>query len=168
MNTTAAQLTHAPPQSAPPRPIAQRRPGSASPDLPTWGELFDESARLLGVPAFFGPPIIFVLGPWLLLVLLLIGPFLLLVTFALTALVLVAVTAAILAPPYLLVRCLGDYRTRRPSRRPLVNQLRKRHAIGPRSLARRHGARLIDSPAAHPRQPRTVTTTHTHLTSEGI
>ena len=79
--------THqAPPQSATPPPIAAAA-GSASPGRPTWGAAFDRTAPLIGAPAFFGPPIIFVLGPWLLLVLLLIGPFALIFT-------LVLVTAA--------------------------------------------------------------------------
>ena len=106
MNTSAPQLTHAPPQSATLRPIAPRRPGSTSPDRPTWGEVFDERAAFIGTPAFFGPPIIFVLGPWLLLVLLLIGPFALILTLLLVlalAAALLAVLVAVIASPYLLI-----------------------------------------------------------------
>jgi hypothetical protein len=64
---------------------------------------------MLGVPAFFGPPIIFVLGPWLLLVFLLIGPLALLVVGLLVMAVatcLLAVLAAVIASPYLLIRHL--------------------------------------------------------------
>ena len=59
--------------------LAPRRRGT-SPDYPTWGDLFDESAALISAPAFFGPPIAFLMGPWLLLVLLLAGPFALIFT----------------------------------------------------------------------------------------
>ena len=46
---------------------------------------------MIDAPAFFGPPISFLFGPWLLLVLLLIGPAALLITFVLA----VAVAAAV-------------------------------------------------------------------------
>ena len=90
-----------------PHPIAVRRRASVSLDRPTWGKLFAETAPLIGAPAFFGPPIIFVLGPWLLLVLLLIGPFALIVTLLLVMAVaagLLAVCVAVIASPYLLIR----------------------------------------------------------------
>ena len=109
MNTTTPHLTHAPPRSATPRPIAPRRRGSASPERPTWGELFPAAAPLVGAPAFFGPPVIFVLGPWMLLVLLLIGPFAAMVTVVLALAVaagMLAVLVAVLASPYLLIRHL--------------------------------------------------------------
>ena len=64
---------------------------------------------MIGAPAFFGPPIIFVLGPWLLLVFLLIGPLALLLTGLLVmaaATGLLAVFAAVIASPYLLIRHL--------------------------------------------------------------
>ena len=67
--------------------------------------MFDERAPMIGAPAFFGPPVIFVLGPWLLLVLLLIGPFVL-AMMALLVLAagagLLAAAAALIASPYLL------------------------------------------------------------------
>ena len=101
MNATTPQLTHAPPQSATPRP--------ASPDRPTWGETFRATVPIIDAPAFFGPPVTFVLGPWLLLVLLLIGPFALLLTVLLVLAVAAGVLAAfvaVIASPYLLVRHL--------------------------------------------------------------
>ncbi len=64
MNTTAPPFTHAPPQSATPPRFASRPPGSASPGRPTWGELLAQTGPLIGAPAFFGPPVIYVLGPW--------------------------------------------------------------------------------------------------------
>ena len=106
MNTTAPQLTQAPPQSATPPPIASRPPGSASPGRPTWGAAFAQTAPLISAPAFFGLPIIYVLGPWLLLVLLLIGPFALIFTLVLVLVAaagLLAVCIAVIASPYLLI-----------------------------------------------------------------
>jgi len=109
MNTTAPQLTHAPPQSATPRPIASRPPDSAPPGRLTWGEMFAQTEPLIAAPAFFGPPIIHVFGPWLLLALLLIGPFALIFTLLLVtaaAACLLAVCVAVIASPYLLIRHL--------------------------------------------------------------
>jgi hypothetical protein len=82
---------------------------STPPNQPTWADLFHERTPLLSAPAFFGPPVIFVLGPWLLLVLLLIGPVALLLTGLLllvAAAGLLAVLAAAIASPYLVIRHL--------------------------------------------------------------
>lgn len=71
--------------------------------------MFAQTGPLIGAPAFFGPPIIYVLGPWLLLVLLLIGPFALIFTLLLVtaaAACLLAVCVAVIASPYLLIRHL--------------------------------------------------------------
>jgi hypothetical protein len=80
---------------------------TTAPDRPTWLERVGETAPIVDAPAFFGPPVSFVLGPWLLLLLLLVGPAALLITivlvFALAAAALVALVA-LLASPYLLVR----------------------------------------------------------------
>jgi hypothetical protein len=108
MNTTTPQLTPTPPQSATPHPIAAVA-GFTSPDRPTWGDVLDERIPMIGAPAFFGPPVIFVLGPWLLLVLLLIGPLALILTLVLAlalAGALLAMVAAVIASPYLLIRHL--------------------------------------------------------------
>jgi hypothetical protein len=113
MNTTTPQPTPAPPQSATPHPIAAVA-ASTSPDRPTWGEVFDERAPIIGAPAFFGPPVIFVLGPWLRLVLLLIGPLALILTLVLAlalAGALLAVFVAVIASPYLLIRHLHAHGT---------------------------------------------------------
>jgi hypothetical protein len=87
--------------------MVARLPASARSGRLSWGDVFDERAPMTGAPAFFGPPVIFVLGPWLLLVLLLIGPFVL-AMMALLALVagtgLLAASAALIAGPYLLGR----------------------------------------------------------------
>ena len=74
---------------------------------PTAGETFDEAAALIGAPPIYGPPIIFVLGPWLFLVLLLIPPAAFLITLVLVVAVaagLLVAVSALVASPYLLVR----------------------------------------------------------------
>lgn len=109
MNTTTPQLTHAPSQTATPRPTAPQRRDPASPDPATWDKTFYEATSIIDAPAFFGPPISFVLGPWLLLVLLLIGPFALVLTIVLALAVaagLLVVLVALIASPYLLIRHL--------------------------------------------------------------
>ena len=85
-----------------------------SPDTPpltharaTAGETFAEAAPLIGAPPVYGPPIIFVLGPWLLLVLLLIPPAAFLITLVLVVAVaagLLVAVSALVASPYLLAR----------------------------------------------------------------
>src|SRR3954447_12245701 len=70
-------------------------------------ETFDEVGPIIGAPPLYGPPVSFLLGPWLLLVLLLIPPFALLFTVVLVLAVaagLLAAGAALLPSPYLLVR----------------------------------------------------------------
>jgi hypothetical protein len=79
------------------------------PDRPTWGDAVEYAATTIGAPAIYGPPVAFLFGPWLFLVLLLAPPFAFLVTVALVvvvAAVLLAVIATVLASPYLLVRHL--------------------------------------------------------------
>lgn len=86
---------------------------------------------MLGVPAFFGPPIIFVLGPWLLLVFLLIGPLALLLTGLLVMAVaacLLAVLGAVIASPYLLIRHIRAHGGLRVKPRASLNLLRTHRA----------------------------------------
>jgi hypothetical protein len=136
MNTATPQLTHARPQSATPRTIAPRQQGVASPDHLTWGERIAETAPIIDVPAFYGPPIIFVLGPWLLLVLLLIGPFALIFTLLLVlaaAAGLLAMVVAVIASPYLLIRHLHTHdMAHAKSRAPL--HLFRNHRVNSGSL----------------------------------
>jgi hypothetical protein len=100
MSTT--QTIHSLPRSAAPRSVGVRGRGR-----PTPVETLHETASLIGAPAMYGPPIIFVLGPWLLLVLLLIPPAAFLITLVLVVAVaaglLVAVSALVMSP-YLLAR----------------------------------------------------------------
>ncbi|HEX5191912.1 MAG TPA: hypothetical protein VFW09_03855 [Solirubrobacteraceae bacterium] len=112
MNSTTPPTILAPPSAGAGRRIAARRRPSASSDRLTWGDVFNERTSTLGAPAFFGPPVIFVLGPWLLLVFLLIGPLVLAMMAVLALAVgagLLAVSAAVIASPYLLI---GHLRTR--------------------------------------------------------
>ena len=136
MNTTTPQLTHAPPESAAPHPIAPRR-GAASPDHPTLGDLFYEGAAVIGAPAFYGPPITFLLGPWLLLVLLLIGPFALILTILVVLAVgagLLAVVAAVIASPYLLIHHLHEHSKVHPKPQA-TRHLFHKHRVGSSRLS---------------------------------
>jgi hypothetical protein len=80
----------------------------------TFGEMLGELVPLIDAVAGCGPPVIFLAGPWLLLALMLSGPFAFLVILVLfmvvAATVLVALTAAVLVVPYLLVRRLRGRR----------------------------------------------------------
>ena len=92
-----------------PCPIAPRRSGSASLHRTTWREVFDERAPLIGAPAFFGPLVVYLLGPWLLVLPVLVGPFALILTVLLVLAVaagLLVVFVAVIASPYLVVRHL--------------------------------------------------------------
>jgi hypothetical protein len=88
----------------------------AASDHPTFGEMLGELIPLVDAVAGYGPPAIFLAGPWLLLGLVLTGPFtvlvILVVFMVVAATVLVALTAAILVVPYLLVRRLRGQQTR--------------------------------------------------------
>ena len=98
-----------------------------APEPLTLGGLLDQTAPLLEAPAFFGPPIVFVLGPWLLLVLLLIGPFALICTALLVlaaAIGALALLMALLVSPYLLIRHLHATARSTPSRAQVRLQFR--------------------------------------------
>jgi hypothetical protein len=129
MNTTTPHHTDAPPRSATPRPIDTRRQASASPEPSTWGDLFHTAAPLIDAPAFYGPPVIFVLGPWLLLVLVLIGPFAAMITivFAMAVVAgLLAAVVAVIASPYLLIRHLRSHGVGHAKPRAPRHRLRNR------------------------------------------
>ena len=82
-------------------------------------EVLAEIVPLVGFIPAYGPPAVFVLGPWLFLVLVLAGPvawlFALVVVAIVAATVLAALAAAILAAPCLLVRYLRRHRARHAS-----------------------------------------------------
>jgi hypothetical protein len=74
--------------------------------------LLNATAPVVDAPAFYGPPVIFVVGPWLLLVLLLIGPFALILTVVLALVVVAGLLTAfltVIASPYLLIRHLHSH-----------------------------------------------------------
>jgi hypothetical protein len=117
------------PDEDPTQPIDAPRQASASAERSTWGDLFHAAAPLIDAPAFYGPPVIFVLGPWLLLVLLLIGPFAAMVTVVLAmalAAGLVAVLVAVIASPYLLIRHLHAHGMVRAKPRAPLHLFRQR------------------------------------------
>jgi hypothetical protein len=99
---------------------------------PTRRDIIEAVEPLAVAPAFFGPPVLFLLGPWLLLVLLMIPPAAVLITlvlaFAVVAGALVGLVA-LLASPYLLVRYV---RTRHSSSRRGVALLRRPAGAAPR------------------------------------
>ena len=79
---------------------------TTSDNRPTRREVFDQAASAIGAPPLYGPPVIFLLGPWLLLMLLLIPPAAFLLTIGLALIVVAAPAAVLVAFPYLLVRRL--------------------------------------------------------------
>jgi hypothetical protein len=92
-------------------------PGRAASEHPTSREMLAEIVPLIGAVAGFGPPVIFLAGPWLLLGLMLSGSFAFLLTLVaamlVAATVLVGLPAAIIAAPYLLIRRLRRARAAR-------------------------------------------------------
>ena len=116
-----------------------RERGSASRERATLGDEAEYAATKVGTPAIYGPPVSFLLGPWLFLVLLLVPPFAFVVAIGLAlavAAVLLAAVAAVVASPYLLVR---HVRTRRSEH--------AQPAAAPQpSLELRAGSRRIGSP----------------------
>ena len=71
--------------------------------------MLGEAASLICVVPFYGPPVVFLAAPWLLLGVILSGPVALLLTFVLAFLAAATVVAgigALLATPYLIVRRL--------------------------------------------------------------
>jgi hypothetical protein len=72
-----------------------------------------ELIPLIGAVAGYGPPVIFVAGPWVLLALILSGPFAVLLTLVVALLVAATVPVAIVAAPYLLIRRVRTYRAGR-------------------------------------------------------
>jgi hypothetical protein len=78
-------------------------------------DMLAEITALIEFVPYYGPPAVFLLGPWLLLVLALAGPFALLLTLVAGMIVVAAALAAIVsivAAPVLLVRRLNRSRAR--------------------------------------------------------
>jgi hypothetical protein len=116
MNTTALIRPPAAPDRAAPRTDAGSDVSPSASEERTFGEVLAEVIPLIGAVAGEGPPVIFLAGPWLLLVLMLSGAFaflvVLVVFMVVAAAVLVALTAGSLAVPYLLVRFVRRHRGR--------------------------------------------------------
>ncbi len=134
---------------------------------PAGGERFDEILPLIDFVPEAGPPVLFILGPWLCVVLMLIGPFLVLVTLVLAAVIVVAVAGTACALPYLLVHHLRKLSSHHPARQPFM---RRHHGpIGVGLTAQRSAGRLFSCPAA---QPAAVTdhrtTPQSDVTSTGV
>jgi hypothetical protein len=75
--------------------------------IPTVAALLGETVSLICFVAMYGPPVVFLAAPWLLLGLILSGPFALVVTLVVTLLAATALVGgigAILATPYLIIR----------------------------------------------------------------
>src|SRR3954471_19600115 len=96
-------------------------------------ETFAAAAAVVAAPAIYGPPISFLLGPWLLLVLLLAPPFALLFTIVLVlagAAVLIAAAGRGLTRPSLLARHLQGHPAFRPQRPARLFHRRSAKPIG--------------------------------------
>jgi hypothetical protein len=121
--TTTEPIT--PPRAAsPPEPWSDARTAASA--YPTLREELDETLPLVGAVAVYGPPVVVLAGPWLLLALMLAGPFALLVTLVVllvAAAAIVGLIGAILAAPYLLVRQLRGHRPPRAPRRAAAPRL---------------------------------------------
>lgn len=150
MNTGELITPPPPPSSAGHPRSADHSARTSESDPPSVGEMLGEIVPLVGFVAVAGPPVIFVVGPWALVVLALIGPFLLLLSFVLAAALVVAVGAAFLAPPYLLVRHIRVHRTHRPAHHALADLLREHRRTGVSLVTRRS----VGSPVCGPRASR--------------
>lgn len=74
---------------------------------PTAAGMLGETVSLICFVALYGPPVVFLAAPWLLLGLILSGPFALVLTLVVTLLAATALVGgigAILATPYLIIR----------------------------------------------------------------
>lgn len=131
-------INRVPPPSADHRSSASQSVQASAFTLPTIGQRLSELVPLIDFVPQAGPPLIFVLGPWLFVVLMLIGPLVLIATLMIVAVIFILVAAAALALPVLLVRRL------------------RRHASG-----RHTSVRPLRVPDLHPHP-------HTDVTSNGM
>jgi len=140
MNTTEP-LTPPPPASltTPSSDVSDAAPLTST-ERPTFREMLDDVLPVIGVVFVAGPPVIFLAGPWLLLVLMLSGPFALVVAFVVVGLVaaaLLATLAAIVVAPFVLVRRLHrTYRSARSTGVPVPQVVSAPLAAGRRMIAR--------------------------------
>ncbi|MDA0181946.1 hypothetical protein OJ997_16705 [Solirubrobacter phytolaccae] len=95
----------------------------SQPTAPTEGTAFSEVVPLVCAVALYGPPVVFLLAPWLVLGVMLSGPaavILVLVAALLAAAALLAGIAALLTMPFRMVR-----RHRAAAAQPAVGALRR-------------------------------------------
>src|SRR4051812_38794564 len=85
--------------------------------------MLGEIVPLIDVIPLYGPPAVFLAGPWLLFGLVLAGPFALLMTIVIALLAAGLLIVAIAAPPYLLVRYLRFAWARHVTSRALMQPL---------------------------------------------
>jgi hypothetical protein len=99
------------------------------PPAPSWAsqpserrafrDMLAELVALVGFVLPYGPPVVLLLGPWLILALVVAGPlawlFALVAVIVIAAMVLAALAAVLLAAPYLVVRRLRRRRARHAS-----------------------------------------------------
>jgi hypothetical protein len=114
MHTTALIRPPAAPGRAARSSDAGHTTSPSTSEQSTFREMLAELVPLIDAIPGYGPPVIFLAGPWLLLGLMLSGPFAFLVILVafmvVAAAVLVALSAAILVVPYLLVHVLRRHR----------------------------------------------------------
>ena len=114
MNATALVRPPAVPDSVAPRSDLGDSSSPGAPERRAFAEMFGELIPLIDAIAGYGPPVIFLAAPWLLLGLMLSGPFAFLVilvaAMVVAATVVFALCAAIVAVPYLLVYRLHGHR----------------------------------------------------------
>lgn len=148
---TAELITPPPPPSSAGHPRSADHSARASEsDPPTIGDMLGEIVPLVGFVAVAGPPVMFVVGPWAVVVLALIGPFLLLFSFVLAAALVAVVGVALLAPPYLLVRHLRGHGTHRPAHHALADLLREHGPTGMSLVTHRSDAHVLTNQAVPP------------------
>jgi hypothetical protein len=96
-------------------------------DVSTFGEFVAETLPLIDLVPEVGPPLVFLVVPYLLCMILLIGPFALLLTIVIlvvAATALVGLAGMVIAAPYLLVRRLRVRRATHAASRVLAHPIR--------------------------------------------
>jgi hypothetical protein len=99
---------------------------------PTFADVLGDTVSLICCMAFYGPPVIFLVVPWLLLGLVLIGPFavvLTLVVALVAAAALVAGIVAMLAMPFRMIH------RRRAARAPVARPVPMVHVVPREAIA---------------------------------
>jgi hypothetical protein len=140
MHTTEPRTSMPPASVTTPRSDVTLEATLAPSESPTFRDILDDILPVIGVIVVAGPPVIFLAGPWLLLVLMLSGPFALVVAYVVVGLVAIALLtalAAIVVAPFVLVRRLHrTYRSARATGVPVPQIVSAPLAAGRRVMAR--------------------------------